>query len=111
MASKRASKAGGDGTTPPNEGASPRGANTRRDPAIPRSLSITGRGVRSGEDFADLMSALMGDVIEGSISPNVANAACNAGRQLLRITEMQYRWGRPGNESRPTLTLAPGRGS
>lgn len=76
-------------------------------PAAPRSIVVTKRGVRSGADFADLMSALMGDVIEGTITPNVANAACNAGRQLLRITEMQYRYG--GEKSKP-LMLAPGNG-
>ena len=76
--------------------------------AAARSLAVTRHGVRTGEDFADLMSALMGDVIEGTITPNVANAACNAGRQLLRITEMQYRYA-GGGQARDVLQLSPGK--
>jgi hypothetical protein len=55
------------------------------------------------------MSALMSDILEGAVSPMVANAAVNAGGKLLKITEMQHRYGTP-KESKPlTLTLAPGR--
>lgn len=74
-------------------------------PRAPRSIAYTEAGVRTGADFANLMSALMGDVIEGTISPNVANAACNAGRQLLRVVEMQYRYGPSSQPS--ALQLAP----
>lgn len=74
-----------------------------------RSGPIAAAGVQTGEDFANLMSALMSDVIDGSISPNVANATVNAGGKLLKVVEMQYRYGKP-QESKPlTLTLAPGR--
>lgn len=74
-----------------------------------RSGPIAAAGVQTGEDFANLMSALMCDVIDGSISPNVANATVNAGGKLLKVVEMQYRYGSP-KESKPmTLTLAPGR--
>jgi len=55
------------------------------------------------------MSALMSDLIDGSISPNIANATVNAGGKLLKVVEMQYRYGSP-KESKPmSLTLAPGR--
>jgi hypothetical protein len=39
------------------------------------------------------MSALMSDLIEGNIAPNVGNATCNAGGKLLRIVELQYKYG------------------
>jgi hypothetical protein len=39
------------------------------------------------------MSALMSDLIDGSITPSVGNAAVNAGGKLLKITEMQLRYG------------------
>lgn len=55
------------------------------------------------------MSALMSDVIEGTISPNVANATVNAGGKLLKVVEMQYRYGTPKEQKPLTLTLAPGR--
>lgn len=58
-----------------------------------RSIAIAQRGVRIGSDFADLMSALMSDIICGDITPAVGNAACNAGGKLLKIVEMQAKYG------------------
>lgn len=51
----------------------------------------------------------MSDVIEGAISPNVANATVNAGGKLLKVVEMQYRYGTPKEQKPLVLTLAPGR--
>ena len=51
------------------------------------------------------MSALMSDVVEGRISPAVSNAACNAGGKLLKVVEMQYRYGAKANEQRPVFRL------
>ena len=86
-------------------------AHGRRNPDTdredPESLKYTRHGVRTGEDFANLMSALMGDVIEGRIDINRANAAVNAGRQLLRIVEMSYRYGADGKAA--PLALSTGR--
>lgn len=39
------------------------------------------------------MSALMSDLLAGTVSPQVGNAACNAGGKLLKIIEMQHRYG------------------
>jgi hypothetical protein len=55
------------------------------------------------------MSALMSDLIDGSITPIVANATVNAGGKLLKVVEMQYKYGSPKTNTAPlTLTLAPG---
>jgi hypothetical protein len=54
------------------------------------------------------MSALMSDVIEGAITPIVANATVNAGGKLLKVVEMQYRYGQPKASAPMALTLAPG---
>jgi hypothetical protein len=53
------------------------------------------------------MSALMSDLISGTVAPNVGNATCNAGGKLLRIVELQYKYGttNPDGKSK-TLTLA-----
>ena len=59
---------------------------------IPRSLSISKEGIRTGEQFANLMSAVMCDVIEGSMPAETANAVCNAGGKLLKVVEMQYKY-------------------
>lgn len=39
------------------------------------------------------MSALMGDILEGRIAPQVGNAVVNAGGKLLKVVEMQIRYG------------------
>lgn len=74
----------------------------------PQSLELASRGVRSGQDFADLMSKLMADVISGKVAPSTANAACNAGAKLLRVVEMQYRYGNTRPTQRPDFMLTSG---
>lgn len=64
-----------------------------RQPSTPRSLAIARNGIKTGGHFAGLMSALMSDVIEGSISPGVANAAVNAGGKLLKAVELTIKFG------------------
>lgn len=73
----------------------------------PRSLALADRGIKTGTDFANMMSALMSDIISERISPSIANATCNAGGKLLKVVEMQYKYGGKSDESR-VLTLAPG---
>jgi len=60
-----------------------------------RSLAIAERGIRTGCDFANMMSALISDIISGRVTPQVGNAACNAGGKLLKIVEMQHQYGTP----------------
>ena len=76
----------------------------------PRSLAIAAGGIRTANDFANMMSALMSDLIEGRVSPNVGNATCNAGGKLLRIVELQYRFGKADEKGDRTLQLAVPRG-
>lgn len=77
----------------------------------PRSLGISERGIHTGSQFAGLMSALMGDIISGRVTPAVGNATCNAGGKLLKIVEMQYKYGtQGGNQGARILTLAPEEG-
>ena len=72
----------------------------------PDSAGIAAKGIKTGQDFANLMSALMGDLIAGRVTPNVGNATCNAGGKLLKVVEMQYKYGTAGPGQRKTLTLA-----
>lgn len=72
----------------------------------PRSLALADRGIKTGADFANMMSALMSDIISERITPVVANATVNAGGKLLKVVEMQYKYG--GKEDARALTLAPG---
>jgi hypothetical protein len=76
---------------------------------IPRSLAIANKGVRTGAEFAMLMSALISDTIDGRITPQVTNAVCNTSNKLLKVVEMQHRWGRQSVEGGPRdLTLTVG---
>lgn len=73
----------------------------------PRSLIYAERGIKSGTDFANLMSSLMSDLIRGDVTPQVGNSVCNAGDKLLKIVSMQHRYGttREGDETK-ILTLS-----
>lgn len=82
-------------------------SNPTDDQATPRALAIAERGIRTGADFANVMSALMSDVLANRIPADTANAACNAGGKLLKVVEMQYRHGaRNGSAPATQLTLA-----
>lgn len=72
----------------------------------PRSLAIANGGIRTGNDFASLMSALMSDLIDGRVTPSIGNATCNAGGKLLKVVEMQYKYGTQGPGQQKVLTLA-----
>lgn len=72
----------------------------------PRSLKAAESGVKTGHDFANLMSALMSDLIDGRVTPAIGNATCNAGGKLLKVVEMQYKYGTQGDGGgRRTLSL------
>lgn len=72
----------------------------------PRSLIAAESGVKTGHDFANLMSALMSDLIDGRVTPAIGNATCNAGGKLLKVVEMQYKYGTQGDGGgRRTLSL------
>lgn len=54
------------------------------------------------------MSSLMGDIISGRVTPAIGNAACNAGGKLLKVVEMQYKFGtQSGDQGNRVLQLAP----
>lgn len=71
----------------------------------PKALSIAGNGIRTAGDFADFMSTLMTDVVEGRVTPSTCNAACNAGGKLLRIVELQMRQDLRGKRKRSAFDL------
>lgn len=73
----------------------------------PTSRALAEAGIATGTQFANVMSALMSDVLGGRVSPGVANAACNAGGKLLKVVEMQYKYGtQSGNQGERILKLS-----
>jgi hypothetical protein len=69
----------------------------------PRSLAVASEGIQTGLHFARFMSALMTDLIEGRVSPGIGNAACNAGGKLLKVVELQHKYGTPGPGRSPKV--------
>jgi hypothetical protein len=47
------------------------------------------------------MSALMSDLVEGKVAPQVGNAVCNAGGKLLKVVEMEFKYGRDNGKGAP----------
>lgn len=69
------------------------------DIAVSKSVDIAKAGITTDVQFARFMSALIGDVMDGTVGTEKAAAACRAGQNLLKIVEMRYRYGDkvPGN--------------
>lgn len=61
----------------------------------PASVQLAERGIHTGADFASVMSALLTDTIAGRVQPQTANAACNISDKLLKVVELQYKYGKP----------------
>src|SRR5262245_13707851 len=70
------------------------------------SVRFSTHSIKTGRDFADLMSSLMSDLLGQKISPEISNAVCNAGGKLLKIAELQFKYGRPDSAGQKRITLA-----
>ena len=81
-------------------------SNEESRTAKPKCLKIAENGIGTGKEFAQFMSAMMSDLVGGRITPGVGNAACNAGGKLLKVVEMQHRYGttQGGNDTGLKLT-------
>lgn len=71
-----------------------------------RSLRYAENGVKNGRDFADLMSNLMSDMLAERVSPRVGTAVCNAGGKLLKVVELQFKYGSVDSKGRKDIALA-----
>lgn len=73
---------------------------------FPNCLAIAERGVRTAQDFAQFMGLMMGDVISGRLSALKASTATRSGCAMLKVIEMQYRYGsETENPGKKTLRL------
>lgn len=82
-----------------NSGA--RRSKTVATAASARSRNVARKGVHTSAEFKLAMSSLMSDLVEGKIAPQTANAVCNAGGKLLKVVEMEYKYGRNGGKGTP----------
>ena len=65
--------------------------------------------IKNSAQFKKTMSCLIGDLLEGAITPRVGNAVCNAGGKLLKVVELELRYGRAlgdGQQPAPTPQLS-----
>lgn len=67
-----------------------------------KSRAVAKKGVTTSSDFKLAMSALMSDLVEGKVAPQVGNAVCNAGGKLLKVVEMEFKYGRNGDKGAPS---------
>lgn len=51
------------------------------------------------------MSAMMSDLLEGTVETGVSTAVVSAGRQLLKVVEMEVRLGKNDKTKGSTLIL------
>lgn len=70
-----------------------------------KSLPIFDSGVKTAREMAGGMSLLMGDVLAQRVSPQIANAVCNAGGKMLKAIEMEKRYGKGDGAGDKTLPL------
>jgi len=86
--------------------------NAKRDQKTPASAQLADNGIVTGADFSRVMAALLADTIAGRIEPQRANASCNVAGKLIRMVELQHKYGRQveGSTER-MLALTPVAGS
>lgn len=74
----------------------------------PTAAKLADAGIATGADFSRVMAALLADTVAGRIEPNRANAACNVAGKLIRMVEMQHKYGKQVDGSTERLlSLTP----
>lgn len=85
-----------------------RKAVARRNEKTPAAVKLADAGISTGADFSRVMAALLADTVAGRIEPNRANAACNVAGKLIRMVEMQNKYGRQvEGQTERMLALTP----
>lgn len=67
-------------------------------PRVSRSLSIARGGLNTGFDTINLLTATITDVLEEGITTNQANVVVNAVGKVLKVVELQFKYGKPRAE-------------
>ncbi len=77
--------------------------NTSGDSTTATAAKLADTGISTGADFSRVMAALLADTIAGRIEPQRANASCNVAGKLIRMVELQHKYGRQVEGSRERL--------
>lgn len=76
----------------------------------PTCLKYAGNGgIKTSQDFTNFFSCLISDLAKKTVVPNVGNAMCNAGGKIIKMVELEIRYGQhvPGH-GRKLLTVSVG---
>ncbi len=74
--------------------------------ATSRSLAIARGGLRTGFDTINMLTATITDVLEENVSTNQANVVVNAIGKVLKVVELQFKYGKPRKEGSQERDLA-----
>jgi hypothetical protein len=69
--------------------------NTQAVADVPASAAIADRGISTAADFLRMMTALLSDTVTGRVQPQRANATCNVAGKIIRMVELQHKYGKP----------------
>lgn len=61
-----------------------------------RSAEIASNGIKTSSDMKNFMLSLIPDILDGDVSIAAANATCNAAGKMLKMVELELRYGREG---------------
>lgn len=67
---------------------------TRGTPEAPTCVALANSGISTASDFLRMMTALLADTVTGRVQPQTANATCNVAGKIIRMVEMQHKYGR-----------------
>ncbi len=70
-----------------------------------RSLVVARRGIATASDFKQAMVGLMFDVLDRRVTPEMSNAVCYAGKNMLKVVELEQKFAvANANKRLPSLT-------
>jgi len=71
-----------------------------------RSAGVARAGIKTSEDMKNLMSNLIPDILDGDVSIAAANATCNAAGKMIKMVELELRYGKEAHpQTRTTNKL------
>ena len=73
---------------------------------IPASLTVARKGIKSSSDFCEFYAAMISDVVSGQMTPQQANAACNGGDKIIKMLDLERKYGTRPDSPRRSMRLA-----
>lgn len=81
-----------------------RGGRRAREPrevrSKARSLAIAQHGLATGFDTINMLTATITDVLEENVTVGQANVVVNAIGKVLKVVELQFKYGKPRPDGR-----------